>query len=136
MKNLVLSVFGVLLFTMTSFAQTSGKYLPPSYFGYTTQAHLVSVDGDCYTIWVGVYWMGSDGQINLLTHGQATIGSGCNRSSNDNNSDCVNEIYKGDYIVNANSKGLKYCLIDCLKDDNVYKEYLEDKNKILEENKK
>jgi len=51
--------------------------------------------------------------------------------SNRKDSKCKDVIYKGDYIENSTSKEFKYCLIECLKYDDVYAKFESDKYRIL-----
>ncbi|MFY8182560.1 MAG: hypothetical protein ACOVLG_12345 [Flavobacterium sp.] len=117
-------------------AQNINRTLPVFSSHFTTQSHLVSVNGDCYTIWVGLFWLGDDGENTLITYGESTVGSGCRPNSNVTNENCDNIVYKGDYIVNSDSKNVKYCLIDCLKDDRIYNLYVSQRDKILADNRK
>ena len=136
MKNLLFSIIATIMFGLLCHAQSDNKTLP--FFdglNFTTQSHLISYSGDCYTIWVGLYTSDEDG-TSLLLYGIVTVGSSCRISSNTDNPICKNEYINGDYVENSDTKELKYCLTECLKDERVYSLYQSDKNKILAENKK
>lgn len=127
MKKLVFGLIAIVMFSFNSQAQQLSKVFPIG--GITTHSHLMSISGDCYSVWVGVFWT-DGGEETLIASGVSQIGN-CSKLSSNNNPRCEDKIHKGDYIYNSNYENLKYCLTDCLLDDNVDKSYQIEKEKIL-----
>ena len=135
MKKLFFSLFAIILFAISTNAQSgdTSKLFP---FGlkFSVKADLVSIDGNgCFTLNVRVYLDDSSGNTLLIASGNSQI---CERSTpkgipSADNSKCKNELYKGDYISHPSSKDYKYCLIDCLKSEEVYQQYQTEKYRVL-----
>ena len=126
MKNLILIV--VLCVHFNSYCQTETK--KPLGILTTVSTFMYASNG-CNTIWVGVFST-TDGQSLLVASGEVHIGPGCPKRTSNQNSICEDGYIKDDYIVNSDSKDFKHCLIDCLKDEELYKKFESDKNRILE----
>lgn len=125
MKKIIL-ILVICIFNL-SFSQTSDKKLPGV---ITTQAYYMGSSNGCNTMWVGVFST-TDNTTLLIASGVVQVGDGCPRISTSNNLNCNDEILNGDYITNSMSKIHNYCLIDCLKIDEVYDLFKKDKIRIL-----
>jgi hypothetical protein len=101
----------------------------------TTTSYYMGKNNNCYDIWVGIFST-KDGQKLLVAAGIVHLGYEKSIKSNNKTSNCKDAIYKGDYIENSPSKEYKYCLIECLKYDEVYSKFESDKYRILSEIKK
>jgi hypothetical protein len=130
MKKIIL--FLVLSFYSNAFSQVdSGK--PEGEL--TTTSYYVGKSNNCYDIWVGIFST-KEGQKLLVASGIVHLGYDKPIQSNRKDSKCKDVIYKGDYIENSTSKEFKYCLIECLKYDDVYAKFESDKYRILSTIKK
>ncbi|MBC7643031.1 MAG: hypothetical protein H7174_11965 [Flavobacterium sp.] len=127
MKKLVFGLIASIFFVFVGSAQELSKvFLVGSLI---TRSHLVSISGDCYTVWVGVFYT-YEGTESLVAAGTSQIGN-CGRLSLTDNPLCKNETFKGDKIYNSNNKNFKYCLIDFLQEEKVNESYQKDKNEIF-----
>jgi len=132
MKKILLILATSIVCISCATAQTDSYRLPIlGDLVFSTSSSIISGSNGCYTVQVNVYLQDGGGTKWLVASGNAQIGN-CSRITT-NNSLCEDGVYKEDYIINSDSKSFKYCLIDCLKDDRIYKLYLVDKYKILSE---
>jgi hypothetical protein len=140
MKKNFFGLIASILFVNLSFGQNDSNQarLFPLGIKFNVSADLVSIDGNgCFTVNVRVYMIDNAGNSLLVASGNSQVCEG--RSASDGNKDselCENGLYKGDYISHPNQKGLKYCLIDCLKEEAVYDEYQTEKHRVLSSIKK
>ena len=120
MRTFIICLVSLLYF---SNAQAQTERLPFLNIPIKVQADLVSIDGNgCFTVNIRVYVIQDDNQL-LIASGNSQICEGRSAQMGlavSPNSDCGNEVYKGDFISHANSRGFKYCLIECLRDENIY----------------
>lgn len=130
MKKIIL--FLVLSFYCTAFSQVD---LRKPEGDLTTISYYIGKNNNSYDIWVGIFST-KDGQKLLVASGIVHLGYEKSIKSNNKTSNCKDAIYKGDYIENSTSKEFKYCLIECLKYDEVYSKFESDKYRILSEIKR
>ena len=136
MKKIFLGLIASVLFINLSFGQkdsNQARFPFPVGIKFSVSADLVSIDGNgCFTVNVRVYMIDGAGNSLLVASGNSQV---CQRgSAPDSNIDsgiCENGLYKGDYISHPNPKGFKYCLIDCLKEQDVYDEYQIEKQRVI-----
>ncbi|MFY8182561.1 MAG: hypothetical protein ACOVLG_12350 [Flavobacterium sp.] len=129
MKKIILIL--VLSFFNLTFSQTTDRKLPAQ---ITTQSYYIGSEAGCTTIWVGVFST-TEGTTTLIASGEVQIGDGCPKRSSSTNPNCKDEELNGDFIINSLDKSYKYCLIDCLKVDEVYTLFVNEKNRLLSSRK-
>jgi hypothetical protein len=104
-------------------------------FFITVAADFVGVVGtNCWTVNVRVYFNTEEGSV-LMANQNVNVGSGCgqNRLSNNSLSNCPTVEYKGDLIL-ENKDSYKYCLIELLRDENIYSVYDRMKKEFIKRN--
>lgn len=137
MKNFVYCFFMMFLVSCSSTAQTSQESRFPwfsSSFVISVQADLVSAIHGCYTVNVRVY-LTMEGQTNLVANSNVQVGDCTQRLGNNDNVDCPDKEFKGDYFFYTKDK-YKYCLVDMLEDETIYAKYVIEKNKVIDSVKK
>ena len=135
MKKLVYCFFAMLLISCGSAAQTQQEKRPVTVDGvFSVQSDMISMDHGCYTINVRVY-LSYDGQTILLANSNVQIGDCPQRLGNNENSNCKDEEFKGDYFFYTKDQ-FKYCVVELLKDEVTYAKYVIEKNRVIDSFKK
>lgn len=101
----------------------------------TVAADFVGVVGtNCWTVNVRVYF-NIDGETILVANQNVNVGSGCgqNRIANNDSTNCPTVEFKGDLIL-ENKDSYKHCLIELLKDENIYNVYNRMKKEFIKRN--
>jgi hypothetical protein len=132
MKKII--VLLALCFCCNSFSQINFKKTGQV---FATVSYFMGKQDQCTTLWVGIFATEND-QTLLVSSGIVRVGESCTSKTKpvSTNSSCVDEKYKGDFIENSSSKEFKYCLIDYLKNDDLYLKFQAEKYRVLSTLKK
>lgn len=126
----------MLFFSCTSVAQTYQERRPVKLDGtIRVAADLVDGNNGCYTVNVRIYLTYNNQEI-LVANSNVNVGD-CpqNRMATNLNSECKDELFKGDFFFYSKDH-YKYCLVDLLLDDVTYAKYVIEKNKVIDSVKK
>ncbi len=123
-------MFAMLLISCGSAAQTQQEKRPVTPNGvFSVQSDMISMENGCYTVNVRVY-LTYEGQTLLMASSNVQIGVCPRRLGNNENPNCDDKEYKGDYFYAVKDK-FKYCLVDLLEDEVTYAKYVIEKNRLI-----